>query len=181
MLQGTLTDASTQQGIVGATVSLFSFGRVLPADGGFTITTQTVAGGSYSFDSSSMTEVGVSGYLFRGQTGYAYISAPGYLTLTPPDFSIVPPYPFTKNFSLISAGATVLQGIVTDRNTGSPLAGVTVKGCVTCSVATTTDASGAYSLTGAQAGGASGVEQTPESGPSIADAPQRGDSRVAMV
>jgi hypothetical protein len=161
ILQGTVTDASTQQGIVGATVSLSPDSSLTSADGGFTIQVLTGALGAYAVDSSHFMEAAAGGFKVDG----ASASAPGYLTLPAGGFTASPPYPITQNYSLIPTGATALQGIVTDRGTGTALAGVGVKLCVpantllyggSCSLVTTTDASGHYSLSGAQATTTSG-------------------------
>jgi hypothetical protein len=47
---------------------------------------------------------------------------------------------------------TVLQGTVTDRNTGQPISGTGIFLCTSCGAMTTTDANGQYSLTAAQLG-----------------------------
>ncbi|OLE16451.1 MAG: hypothetical protein AUG83_02945 [Acidobacteria bacterium 13_1_20CM_4_57_11] len=165
ILQGSVTDASTQQGIVGATVSFYPDSSLTSADGGFSIQVLTGAVGAYTVDSSHFMEAAAGGFKMDSGALYAYVSAPGYLTLPTAGLTASPPFPTVQNYSLIPSGATALQGTVTDRSTGAMLAGVRVKLCVpasillyggSCSSLTTTDANGHYSLSGAQATSASG-------------------------
>src|SRR6185437_11188119 len=119
-------------------------------------------GGGYTIESSHFMEIAASGFKMDTSGTFSFVSAPGYLTFSMPGFTATPPYPVTKNFSLISTGATVLEGTLTDRNTGQPIAGAAIRICnatfESCSsqLSTSTDSNGHYALSGAQAGATQG-------------------------
>jgi hypothetical protein len=78
-------------------------------------------------------------------------SVTGYLATAAgfqPRLFASPAQPQTHNVQMVQDTGVVLQGTVTDRNTGGPLVGASVSGG--CGDVTLTDANGAYSLNGEQ-------------------------------
>ena len=102
LVQGTVTDASTQAGIAGATV------RMCTIFCNFILITTTDAGGQYAIDSSQLPESFATGFeIFR-----VLASATGYFNyeLVNSDqtllFTVSPPSPATYNFQMSSTGIT---------------------------------------------------------------------------
>ena len=148
VLQGTISDASTQAGIVGASMVFFVNTSSFPY--GYYFFATTGPGGQYSIDSSNFYATAASGFSVTSMS----ISAAGYFSASPASFSVNTPFPDTQNFSLVEATGVALQGTVTNQNTGQPIAGVGVSNYANSgSPLTTTDANGNYTLTGTQLGG----------------------------
>ena len=137
ILQGTVTDATTHAPIAGASVGFDT------AQFGF-VSAITDNSGHYSIDSSKFYESSASGFGVRG----VFASATGYFnhTISYPSgpLPIAPPFPFTRDLTLIRATGVVLEGRVTDRSTGAPLVGVVVQGPCASGLS---DGAGAYSMT----------------------------------
>ena len=146
VLQGTVKDANTQAGIVGAEVVLGSNGSVFFQRND----TETTTGGAYVFDSSVIYDTAASGFTLN----VVEVSATDYFKFQSSSvLQVNPPYPVIQDVSLVPASGMVLEGVVTDRSTGNPVAGVSVFSSNSPSVLlTTTDGSGSYSLTGQQIG-----------------------------
>jgi hypothetical protein len=111
ILQGTVTDASTQAGIVGAVLNLDDNGNFVFPSTGFDFTVTSGAGGQYAVDSSQFTEGAAAGFSLNSGS---VISAPGYLNMVPAFFQVAPPFPVTQNFTMTSTG--VLQNITIATN-----------------------------------------------------------------
>jgi hypothetical protein len=100
---GTVTDATSGIGIVGASVLNFTY----PINGGSNanVNTLTTAGGQYALDSSQFPEAAASGvYAF-----YSSVSATAYVTQSAnpsPTVQWLPPYPATANYALVGTGQT---------------------------------------------------------------------------
>ncbi len=102
ILQGVLTDSSTQAPIPGAALT------VTTNQG--TATGMAGAGGSYSFGASSFYEDAVSGFIIQN----IQASAPGYLTLdSSAGQAFNPPLPASKNVQLAPNGAEYAFGVTT--------------------------------------------------------------------
>jgi fibronectin type 3 domain-containing protein len=159
IVQGTVTDATSGAGIVGASVGYYVYSQDHTT---YTyVAVQSTAGGQYAIDSSQFAANMASGLVVSN----SYISAPAYLQQNTgypyPWLPWSPPFPLTQNFTLVSAGDTtpVFQGTVTDSSTGQPLAGVAIStsnclGQPSCAPMTVTDVDGNYSLTSTQLQGA---------------------------
>jgi len=158
IIQGAVTDANTQAGIVGATVQLLlqcvagAITTICEGEGYATAT--TTSGGQYSFDASSI--LFPPGAAPAISISYINIVAPAYFTYTNSPSPYIPlstPYPAIENFSLDPGSSAALQGTITDQMTNAPLAGVSVHFCEYGGCGTTltvTDANGNYSVTGTQ-------------------------------
>ena len=155
IFQGTVTDANTQAGIVGAAVQLDLNCNTACTINNSYVTAYTGSDGQYSVDSSLIYEAALPSL---GQSGggliYDYIAATAYFTYSNPVSPSIPiqaPYPITQNFALVGASGVVLQGMVTDRDSGTPLVNASIYSCPAfCRPLTTTDGNGNYSLMAAQ-------------------------------
>jgi hypothetical protein len=142
LLQGTIADAATQTGIAGAFVRFF-LSQNVAFNGGSYVDGAADGAGRYAVDSSQFYESAADFDVSSSQT-----SAGGYFMAYGGGFHVGPPFPATQNLSLTGIGSGVaLQGTVTDRTTGAPLAGVAILSSPNGSALTTTDANGGYSLT----------------------------------
>jgi hypothetical protein len=160
IIQGQVTDATTNAGISGANIVLtISCGTgagsacISPNDNYVRVT--SVAGGVYSVDASALLDPAAAGSLTNATL--AFLGATGYFANNGgTSFSVVDPYPVIQNFTLLSDTGSVIQGTVTDRATGLPLVGVSVDYLLNPysggagPVVAVTDSSGHYSLTGPQ-------------------------------
>jgi hypothetical protein len=106
VLHGSVTDAASQDGIVGATVALTLDSPSISADGPQPISVVTGTMGVYDVDSSHFMEPAANGFsVTAGSAGT--VSAPGYQTFTVPAFAAALPYPQVENFPLTPAGPVV--------------------------------------------------------------------------
>jgi hypothetical protein len=104
----------------------------------------TDANGVYVFDSAQFSEAaasGTQGTLLITKTGY--LATSGAVTATPP-------YPKVTDFSLIPGTVVLLEGTITNRATGAPIAGATLHVYGNGFAEVKTDAAGHYSVTGNQ-------------------------------
>jgi alpha-tubulin suppressor-like RCC1 family protein len=102
ILQGVVTDSSTQAPIPGAALTITT-------DQG-TATGTAGAGGSYSFGASSFYEGALNGFTIQG----IQASAPGYLTLSSSAAQVFnPPLPATKNVQLGPNGSEYAFAVAT--------------------------------------------------------------------
>jgi hypothetical protein len=140
VLQGTVLDATTNQPVTAAAVIYTGSG----ASGSQPVVAFTDAAGRYAFDSSQFEESNAAAI-----SGQIAIAAAGYVER---GFFIknITHYPATRHVTLTPAASILLQGVVTDRNTGLPLpaASVTLAGGKAFTVHT--DANGAFSLSSQQ-------------------------------
>ncbi len=111
IVQGTVTDATSGAGIVGATVEYSTYNQ-----GGSIydfVVVQTTSGGQYAIDSSQFPAALASGIF----VGDSYVSASAYLTQNTsypyPWLPWSPPYPVTQNFALLWNGITTSVTIAT--------------------------------------------------------------------
>ena len=98
-MQGTVTDASTQAGIVGAQVTLVTAGKGF-FKGGSAITT-TTSSGQYTFDSSQFNESAATGFDVSNVLAFGWQVIPvtkGF------GFPRCPPFPVTQNLQVNSDG-----------------------------------------------------------------------------
>jgi hypothetical protein len=104
LLQGVVTDASTQASIVGAMVS-FCAGQGGPSCSFGSGSTTTDSNGQYAFDSSQFNESAANGFPVRGisATGAGYFN---YSIGGNPLLTVNPPFPGTYNFAMSSTGIT---------------------------------------------------------------------------
>ena len=144
IVQGTVRDSETGQPIGSAFVAFNNTDSALYATGSAPTTTTNVAG-DYAFDASQFFESATAGF-----GSYLTVSAAAHFFPTAPFASYAPPFPITQDILLTSSVGTVLQGTVTDRGTGQPLAGAKVyrHGATNEPLIATTDANGHYSVDG---------------------------------
>ncbi|HEY6388277.1 MAG TPA: Ig-like domain repeat protein [Candidatus Acidoferrum sp.] len=149
VLQGTVADVNTQAGITGASITLSATSntkQVVFGGSGSVVNVTTGAGVQYAIDSSTFFEVAASGFAINS----AQLSAPGYFNTSAPGFPVNTPFPIKQNFTMLAASGVAVQGTITDRSTGQPIAGVGIQICAGCPSVATTDASGSYSLAPSQ-------------------------------
>ena len=152
LIQGTVTDANTQAPIAGASISFYVFNTGV---NGILLSATTDVNGHYALDASQVYEVASTGF-----TPYSgSVSAAAYLTDSLSTFQVTTPFPMTQNFALTPVSGSAVQGTLTDRTSGLPLAGVAVRtsSCpytAYCPPLATTDANGQYTVTTAQLGNA---------------------------
>jgi hypothetical protein len=140
VVQGTVTDASTQAGIADALVLICTEASPYECAEGM-----TDADGHYAVDSSRFYESAASGFTVADFHVFAAGDS-NHQTWSP--FDVGPPLPVTHDVAMASDDTIVLQGTITDRSTGVALAGIGVNlfGCGE----TITDGSGRYSLNAQQ-------------------------------
>jgi len=143
IIQGLVRNAVTATPISGATVGLnthHALRRLFSTD----------VNGFFSVDSSNFREE-IIPYLQEGRSiGHLSASASGFLYDTSGAI-VSTPLPLTANIDLIPGTETVLQGMVTDRETGLPIAGALINRGLKV-----TDANGVFSLTGGELGSVGG-------------------------
>jgi hypothetical protein len=102
IIQGTVRDANTQAGIVGATLSFaISDGNFLNGLGPLP---QTGSGGAYVVDSSKFLEAEATAGGF--DVTLVSLTATAYFNTTAPAFHATPPFPITQNFTMNPNGLT---------------------------------------------------------------------------
>jgi len=143
VLQGRLKDSGTGAAVAGASVSYsgsntYQWGPTVRG-------VQSDGNGVYTFDSSQFVEAALT----SGTQGTLKVQAQGYVSASS-STTAAAPYPFATDFNLVSGGEVILQGTVTDRATGAPLAGVNVHVYGASVTSVQTDAKGHYSVTGTQ-------------------------------
>ena len=143
VLRGTIRDASTGAPIAGASVSYsgsntYQWGATVKS-------TMSDVNGVYVFDSSQFTEAAAT----NGTQGSLQVTKSGYLS-TSGAVTATLPLPKVTDFTLIPGTVVLLEGTITNRITGAPIAGATVNLCCNGSVAVQTDAAGHYSVIGNQ-------------------------------
>jgi len=117
VVRGTVRNSSTGAPIAGAAVSFSRNPMSTFRGGGTTVSVSTAADGTYVIDSSNFNESGRS----SGFSVNFGLTAPGYLGASRSvSFTA---FPRTEDFNLTPAVSVVLQGKVTDRVTGLPIAG----------------------------------------------------------
>jgi Bacterial Ig-like domain (group 3)/Divergent InlB B-repeat domain len=135
ILQGMVTDSNTGAPLANASVDFSATG----------VHATTGTDGSYTILATNMPEADASGFTSNSRTA----SAAGYFDLN--DFTSVqisPPFPATRNLKLVPSAGTLVQGTVTDRVTGQPLAGAAV--AISGGGTTLTDSNGFYSIAAQQ-------------------------------
>jgi streptogramin lyase len=112
LIQGSVTDASTQIGIVGASVGVnFTCNSGYCTNDFGSVNVVTSAGGQYVVDSSMIYEVGLAGLRLSN----ANVSSVAYFTYSAsPNLPVTPPYPLVQNFSLIWTGLSQSVTVTTD-------------------------------------------------------------------
>jgi len=123
VLQGTVTDASTQAAVGGASI----YSQIWTADQATAeLTNLNVTAdnmGHYVVDSSLLPENTSQGFWMRGVSNgapYTTVSAAGYLTLDAAAFTVLPPFPVSRSFTLVSNGVDRTITIATSP-AGSPI------------------------------------------------------------
>jgi protocatechuate 3,4-dioxygenase beta subunit len=144
VVTGTVTDASTNLPIANVVLYGWATNRY-GFDGYLSVTTD--ASGNYTVDSSKFAQTAAAAGI-SGQ--WMSINAAGYLRNALVSFTANPPYPSTQNFVLTPVTDIVLQGTITDRSTGLPIAGATVTLYNWEFVQVQTDGNGRYSITAKQ-------------------------------
>src|SRR5204863_279256 len=102
--------------------------------------------GNYAVDASWFDEGAAAGTTCT----VVSVSAANYIGLSGQTVSASPPFPGVVNFALASSAGALVSGVITDRATGTPLAGAQVTLYGNRTVSTQTDANGAYTFTGDQ-------------------------------
>jgi Bacterial Ig domain/Divergent InlB B-repeat domain len=143
VLRGTVRDEATGAPVAGVNVvyggsNTFQFGTS-------TRFTTTNALGEYVFDSAEFVEAAAS----QGTQGGLQLSKQGYLAANA-SVNAMPPFPGLVDVALISANQVILEGTVTDRGTGQPIAGAKIDVYGGTLATVHTDANGHYSITGNQ-------------------------------
>ena len=134
LLEGQVRDALTGDPISGA--NLFCSSGAITNNSRRNV--QTDPTGNYFYDSDRFFEVADSGF----SCSFIIVSASGFLGRTiHPNTLFEPPFPARVDFDLIPRTEIVLEGIVTDRDTGILIVGTRVGN-------TETAADGTYELTG---------------------------------
>ena len=151
IVQGIVRDASTAQPVPGASLAFALSGDFFAGGSGAVATTD--ANGGYAFEAAQFFETVTSGF-----QSVLTVSRSGYFQKSGGSVFYAPPFPVTQNFDLQSSAGTVLQGIVTDRDTGTPLAGAKLylHGATNAAVAAMTDANGSYTIDGSKVSATSG-------------------------
>ena len=118
-----------------------------PGSSGGAVGVATDINGAYAFDASLFFETAATGF---GSTLTA--SASGYFQQAGAFTTYGPPFPVTRDFNLLPSSGIVLEGTVTDRATGQPLAGASVfrHGATNGFLVATTDTNGRYTIDGSQ-------------------------------
>jgi hypothetical protein len=106
VIHGSVTDAASHDGIVGATVAFTLDSPSISADGQQPISVVTSTMGAYDVDSSHFMESAANGFSVTAASAGS-VSAPGYKTFTIPAFGAALPYPQVENFPLTPAGPVV--------------------------------------------------------------------------
>jgi hypothetical protein len=136
-ISGTVTNATTGGAVIGAIVRLRTGATTAVVE-----STTTLAGGTYTLDSVQAGDYNLN------------VSAIGYATATTAEFAVVAANIVNKNIALTPLPTVTVSGYVTDSATGADIMGATVllESGITVVDSTTTNASGAYTLTGVTAG-----------------------------
>jgi YVTN family beta-propeller protein len=105
LIQGTITDAATQTGIVGVGLGVCLRTSVLMPDFNNCASATSGAGGQYAVDSSQFLEAAANGFdvqsIYAGASGYFNYSES---STTGVIFHVAAPFPVTHNFSISSTG-----------------------------------------------------------------------------
>src|SRR5882724_2694946 len=166
VVQGTLTDAVSGSPVpqVPITLGFFctfepcSIGQNTTAGQGFDhFAGLTNPDGTYQFDASLFLEDKFTRSIISGASALSVSNSqvPGYYSNSTA-VVLMAPAPNIANLALIPIAGTTIGGIVTDRATTQPVAGVQVYLNTPTNLVTTTDANGSYSIPGSLLGGVPG-------------------------
>ena len=156
-VQGTIFDATTGAGIVSASISFQIYCTIggqynSEACGTPSVYAVSGTGGSYSIASPTLLEAAIPGLQLTSESANAtgYFSQSSVVSL-----SLTGQLPVQQDVALTPTGNAAIQGTVTDRNTGLPIANASVYWAGYDpyggnSPIATTDANGNYSLTAGQ-------------------------------
>ena len=127
-VQGVVTDASTGNGIAGATVGVGALNTTTAATGSYVLS--GVPAGSVS--------VTVSAAGYQAASGSGTLNANGVMLFSPQ----------LTTEGLSTVDPSTVTGVVTDANSGNPIAGATVSLSGSTTESVQTDATGSYSIGG---------------------------------